>query len=157
MRCLDSLKINPMQFTIKEKGTQTINLLYKHKYIGFHNMPLIIEVENGKTVPLNLCSLTYHPHIPPIYFMNFKDLKECTFPLNNECITNVDLFNDSELDIFYDIEPTKNFTVLNPKGVIKRKKYISLFILTSQLSPSIIKENLIIKSHFKHLQKEIVI
>ncbi|SCM22087.1 conserved Plasmodium protein, unknown function [Plasmodium chabaudi chabaudi] len=155
MRCLDSLKINPIQFTIKEKGIQTINLLYKHKYIGFHNMPLIIEVENGKIVPLNLCSLTYHPHIPPIYFMNFKDLKECTFPLNNECITNVDLFNDSELDIFYDIEPPKNFTVLNPKGVIKRKKSTSLFILISELSPSIIKENLIIKSHFKHLQKEI--
>ncbi|SCP04553.1 conserved Plasmodium protein, unknown function [Plasmodium ovale] len=155
MRCLDSCEISPMQFEIKKKSTIIVTLLYKHKYVGFHNMPLIIEAENGKIVPLNLCCLTFQPNVPPIYLMNVKDLNQHILGLKNECIINVDLLNDSELDIFYNIEKNNNFTVLNSKGVIKRREYISLFILISRLSPSIIRENLILKSYFKHLQKDI--
>ncbi|SBT71325.1 conserved Plasmodium protein, unknown function [Plasmodium malariae] len=155
MRCLDSCEINPTKFKINKKGTKIITLLYKNKYIGFHNMPLIIDVENGKVVPLNLCSLTFHPKVPPIYLMNIKDLNHHVWGLQNECIINVDLLNDSELDIFYEIEQNDNLIVLNPKGIIKRRKYISLFILISRLSPSIINETLIMKSYFKHLQKDI--
>ncbi|SBT35278.1 conserved Plasmodium protein, unknown function [Plasmodium ovale wallikeri] len=146
MRCLDNCEISPMQFEIKKKSTITVTLLYKHKYVGFHNMPLIIEVENGKVVPLNLCCLTFQPNVPPIYLMNVKDLNQHVLALKNECIINVDLLNDSELDIFYNIEKNNNFTVLNSKGVIKRREYISLFILISRLSPSIVRENLIMNS-----------
>ncbi|KOB87127.1 hypothetical protein PFDG_03066 [Plasmodium falciparum Dd2] len=45
--------------------------------------------------------------------------------------------------------------VLNPKGIIKRKKYLSVFILLSKLSPSIINDTMIMNSYFKHLQKNI--
>ncbi|GAW80994.1 hypothetical protein, conserved [Plasmodium gonderi] len=155
MRCLDCCEIRPTNFEIIEKGTKTITLYYKHKYIGLHNMPLIIDVENGKVVPLSLCSLTFHPQVPPIYLMNIKDLNEHVLGLKNECIINIDILNDSELDIYYDIEQNKNLVVLNPKGVIKRRKYISLFILISRLSPSIIIETLIMKPYFKHLHKDI--
>ncbi|ETW52857.1 hypothetical protein PFUGPA_05165 [Plasmodium falciparum Palo Alto/Uganda] len=155
MRCLDSCEISPTKFTIKEKGTKTVTLFYKHKYIGFHNMPLIIDIENGKVVPLNLCALTFHPNIPPIYLMNIKELNEHILGIKNECILNIDMLNDSEVDIYYDIEKNNNFMVLNPKGIIKRKKYLSVFILLSKLSPSIINDTMIMNSYFKHLQKNI--
>ncbi|VWU48265.1 conserved protein, unknown function [Hepatocystis sp. ex Piliocolobus tephrosceles] len=157
MRCLDSFDIYPKKFEIKKKTAKTITLIYKHKYVGFHNMPLIVEVENGKIVPLNVCSLTLYPNMPPINWMNTKNFNQHILTLKNECIINVDLLNDSELDIFYEMQHNENFTILNPKGIIKRRKYISLFILISRLSPSIMKENLILNSYFKHLQKDIML
>ncbi|ANQ08400.1 Uncharacterized protein PCOAH_00025520 [Plasmodium coatneyi] len=155
MRCLDCCEITPTNFEIKEKGTKTITLFYKHKYIGLHNMPLIIDVENGKVLPLNLTSLTFPPQVPPIYLMNVKDLNEHVLGLKNECIINIDLLNDSELDIHYAVERCSHLVVLNPKGVIKRRKYISLFILVSRLSPTIISETLILRPHFRHLNRDI--
>ncbi|CAA9988251.1 conserved Plasmodium protein, unknown function [Plasmodium knowlesi strain H] len=155
MRCLDCCKITPTNFEIKEKGTKTITLFYKHKYIGLHNMPLIIDVENGKVLALNLTSLTFSPRVPPIYLMNVKDLNEHVLGLKNECIINIDLLNDSELDIHYAVERCSHLVVLNPKGVIKRRKYISLFVLVSRLSPTIINETLILKPHFRHLNRDI--
>ncbi|VUZ95894.1 conserved Plasmodium protein, unknown function [Plasmodium vivax] len=155
MRCLDCCEITPTELEIKEKGTKTVTLFYKHKYVGLHNMPLIIGVENGKVLPLNLSSLTFPPQVPPIYLMNVKDLNEHVLGLKNECIINVDLLNDSELDIHYAVERCSHLVVLNPKGVIKRRKYISLFILVSRLSPAIISETLILRPHFRHLNRDI--
>ncbi|KJP87665.1 hypothetical protein AK88_02693 [Plasmodium fragile] len=155
MRCLDCCEITPTNFEIKEKSTKTVTLFYKHKYIGLHNMPLIIDVENGKVLPLNLSSLTFPPQVPPIYLMNVKDLNEHVLGLKNECIINIDLLNDSELDIHYAVDRCNHLVVLNPKGVIKRRKYISLFILVSRLSPTIINETLTLRPHFRHLNRDI--
>ncbi|CRG96274.1 conserved Plasmodium protein, unknown function [Plasmodium gallinaceum] len=155
MRCLDSCEINPAKFKIKEKSTKTITILYKHKYIGFHNMPLIIDVKNGKIVPLNFISFTFHPKIPSICLMNIKDLTQKVLGLKNECIVNIDLLNDSTLDIYYDIEKNNNFIVLNPKGVIKKSRYVSIFIILSNLTQSTIEDTLIMNAHFKYLQKNI--
>ncbi|EUD65417.1 hypothetical protein C922_04157 [Plasmodium inui San Antonio 1] len=155
MRCLDCCEITPTDFEIKDKCTKTVTLFYKHKYIGLHNMPVIIDVENGKALPLNLSSLTFPPQVPPIYLMNVKDLNEHVLGLKNECIINIDLLNDSELDIHYAVERCNHLVVLNPKGVIKRRKYISLFILVSRLSPTIISETLILRPHFRHLNRDI--
>ncbi|CRH00094.1 conserved Plasmodium protein, unknown function [Plasmodium relictum] len=155
MRCLDNCEINPMKFKIKGKSTKTITIVYKHKYIGFYNMPLIIDVKNGKIVPLNLSSFTFHPKIPPIYLMNIKDLNQKVLGLKNECVINVDMLNDSELDIYYDIDKNNNFIVLNPSGVIKKRKYVSIFLIVSNLTRYTINETLILNAHFKYLQKNI--
>lgn len=90
-------------------------------------------------------------------FFFIKELNEHILGIKNECILNIDMLNDSEVDIYYDIEKNNNFMVLNPKGIIKRKKYLSVFILLSKLSPSIINDTMIMNSYFKHLQKNIVI
>ncbi|KAI4838346.1 hypothetical protein MKS88_002823 [Plasmodium brasilianum] len=153
----------------KNQGMQNMKKLFNQfNYIEFNignnmlneitrvNIVLYNPLDTSLNVQINTIKSYILPILPP-YVKNQeeKDLNHHVWGLQNECIINVDLLNDSELDIFYEIEQNDNLIVLNPKGIIKRRKYISLFILISRLSPSIINETLIMKSYFKHLQKDI--
>lgn len=155
LRCLDSFEITPLEFTIPPKKTKNVKLYYKHAYVGLHKMPLIIEVEHGKIIPLNFSAVTIQQQIPLVYVLNVKNFRKVVIDVKSEYITNIDIVNDSEIDIFYKVENTKNVIILNPSGIVKKKKYISIFLLYSNLEPTTITDTIIIHPYFNHFQKQI--
>ncbi|XP_056390442.1 cilia- and flagella-associated protein 65 [Hyla sarda] len=123
--------INPKSGNLKPGRQQTIQLTYRHDFVGTDRLPVLLKVSHGREILLNFIGVTVEKEQR---YVHFTSTKHCFTPVSigssSPSKQIYELFNGGSVAVIYEIqlEPLREvqeqnyhhpvFQCLNPRGEI---------------------------------------
>ncbi|XP_069838637.1 cilia- and flagella-associated protein 65 isoform X2 [Dendropsophus ebraccatus] len=123
--------ISPKSGNLKPGGQQTIQLTYRHDFVGTDRLPVLLKVSHGREILLNFIGVTVERDQR---YVHFTSTKHCFTPVaigsSSPSKQIYELFNGGSVAVIYEIqlEPLREvqeqnyhhpvFQCLNPRGEI---------------------------------------
>merc|ERR1719295_22945 len=135
-RCDHLFKVEPKSLELEPNESMVISFTYSHRVCGQHRTSILLSVQNGKQMTLNLCGETvasnFHPRLAiPSSMIHLK--AQQIGLLDGQSLTQfIPIRNLSNHDLLYSVDSTsidrvnaenydfKIIEVLNVQGVIKK-------------------------------------
>jgi hypothetical protein len=127
-------RVSEKKFHLEPSETTTVVFTYVHKFVESHQLPVVLSIQNGRIIRLNLRGVTLDPTVPHLVpdTEHFR-LQPVAIGAMEPPIQMLRVFNASQADAEYRIDLTQvqevaeqnhNFDVfrfLNPTGVIRAR------------------------------------